>query len=146
MRGGFIDSLSKNLSMEERIAMYAPYRWFTRDAPIPLLLADCVCIFETNGARRFRSLDAGDGDETQRLYVPLSAETLLVGSRLPVAPEVDWHMLNKAAARCSYEFFISARELAAGSHLVSSLGLWSGILNGRELQAMLESVKQDLTS
>jgi hypothetical protein len=114
MKAGFIDSLSRNLTMPERVASYARYQWFTCSAPIPLILGDSACIFETNGARRFRPLDA-DNSEVQRIYLPISAETLLVGVRSAMKPVVDWSLVNKSIARCSYEYFISSRQLPAES-------------------------------
>lgn len=144
MKGGFIDSMSRNLAMEERVALYAPYTWFTCAAPIPLILSDSTCIFETTGARRFKAIDVEKIEETRRIYLPLCSETLLVGVRGSGRPTINWSMLNKASARCSYEFFISSREIPADSHLIKSQGVWSGVLDKKEFHHLLSDVMREI--
>ena len=143
-KGGFIDSMSRNLTMEERVAWYAAYTWFICAAPTPLILSDSTCIFETKGARRFKPLDVEKIEETQRIYLPLCSKTLLVGVRGSGRPDINWSLINKASARCSYEFFISSREIPAGSHLIKSLGVWSGLLDEKAFHHLLNDVTREL--
>lgn len=142
-RSGFIDSLSRNFAFKERSRLYSAFHWHVCHSSEALILGDSICIFETTGDRRFRPLDIGEG-ETVRIYVPLSARVVLVGSRGRSTPIVDFRLLCKAAARCSYEFFISSQFLSNHSHLVRGLGLWSGIVNQAEIDMFLKDFGTDL--
>jgi hypothetical protein len=104
-----------------------------------MLLGDTVCVFEANVERRFRPVDDDDG-ETCRVFLPVSANRVLIGTPYRARPKLDPSRLNKAVARCSYEFFLSSVELGLDSSLPSSLGKWSGILPEDELNAIAEEV------
>jgi len=135
-RGGFIDSLARNLPMTERAKTYSEFCWHVLQSPIPVILGDSVCVFETNAERRFRPIDV-EADQLLRAYLPLSSQAILVGTRRESEPHVDFRLLNKAAARCSREFFLSSCELPKDSHLVKGLGLWAGLLGDREFGDLL---------
>jgi len=141
---GFIDSMSRNLTLPGIVDAYARYHWFTCSAPTPLLLADSACIFENNGTRRFTAMDV-KREDTQRIYLPIASETLLVGVKAPISPTIDWGLLNKATARCSYEFFISSRQLPADSHFIKGQGLWSGLFDKKDHQELLSDLTQELS-
>lgn len=136
-RAGFIDSLSRNLPMPERTKAYSELCWHVRQSPSPIILGDSVCVFETNTERRFRPIDV-ETDQLLRVYLPLSSQAVLVGTRPRLQPNVDVRLLNKAVARCSNEFFLSSCELPKDSHLVKGLGLWAGLLGDREFGDLLK--------
>jgi hypothetical protein len=79
---------------------------------IPLILGDIGPVWQAEEANRFTvpllSLNEGRG----RLLLPISTDLLLVGSSPGVALEgvVDAAQLNRASARQSMEFFISAQN------------------------------------
>ncbi len=143
LRSGFIDSMSRNLDAQERVARYETLNWFLLRVATPVILGDAVCIFETRGDRRFKPLDV-DGDDVQRIYLPLSAERVLVGTPYTSCPRVDPRVLNKAIARCSQDFFVSSIALPEGSSLIEGIGKWSGLLNRDQIQELVEEVKQGL--
>lgn len=77
--------------------------------------------------------------------MPIAPCRLLIGAQEPKMTEVDVFAVNQAFARCSLEFFISARRLdSSEAHLIESIGFWSGIANDGELNAVWEQVKDDL--
>lgn len=143
IKDGHIKALSSNLEMTGRVEVYTPFNWFTVRSPLPLILGDSVCIFETSGPRRFRPIDL-DATELQRIYLPISSDAVLVGTRTSKKPVVDFARLNKAAARCSCEFFVSSRQLSMDSHLIRGLGLWAGVLNDSEVKDLLKDTKRTL--
>jgi len=71
------------------------------------LRGDTACVFETRGKRRFKPLD-DKGDDLLRVFLPLSADGVLVGTAAAACPELDVVSLNKAIVQCSDEFFVSA--------------------------------------
>ena len=53
---------------------------------------------------------------------------------------MDSARLNRAAVRCSYEYFVSSVELSQKSSLPASIGKWSGILSEVELQGISDNL------
>jgi hypothetical protein len=93
--------------------MYRELRWAVSSSPIiPLILGDIGPVWQAEEANRFAvpllSLNEGRG----RLLLPISTDLLLVGSSPDLALEgvVDAAQLNRASARQSMEFFISAQN------------------------------------
>jgi hypothetical protein len=141
MRLSFIEALSRGLDANPRIKAYRQLEWSVLSTAEALILGDSVCIFEVAGERPFKPWD----DETtpgKRIFMPLCPGRLLVGSRDSSVPEVDLAAINQAFARCSLEFFVSAKRLD-GSDLIESIGVWSGIANDTELNAVWEQIKAD---
>jgi hypothetical protein len=128
-------ALSNNLRAAERVALYKSFRWYSRTTTEPLILGDCVCLFETSGERRFRPIDLGIG-ELITIFLPLAAHVLLFGTRSLPAP-LRVPQINRAAARCSRSFFISSQPLPTDSHLIRAQGQWSGVVHEREVERVL---------
>ena len=138
VRNAHITALAADPALSKRAELYRAFNWHILMAEIPLILGDTVCVFEANGERRFKPLD--DGDETCRIFLPVSANRVLVGTPHRARPKVDLSRLNRAVARCSYEFFVSSVELGLDSSLPSSIGKWSGILAEDELRAICDKL------
>lgn len=141
MKGGYIDSMGRNLEAPDRILRYSTYSWFLLQANEPLLLGDSACVFETTGRRRFKPIDEF-GDDVRRIYLPVAHDRLLVGTRSSFPPLIDFRDLNKSIARCSYDFFVSSEAIPEASHLRKAIGLWAGVLNSREAQQMYRELKK----
>ena len=133
---------NRYLYAELRSASYAKHNWFVLRPASPVLLGDTVCLFETTGERRFKPLD-DEADSIHRIYLPLASDCLLIGTPFKSCPVVDVRLLNKAIARCSYEFFVSAQALPDQSPLVKKLGKWSGILGAEEVQSLMKELTRD---
>ena len=77
--------------------------------------------------------------------MPLAPDRLLIGTPEQAMPEVDLAAVNQAFARCSLEFFVSARRLnESEAQLTQEIGLWAGIATEGELNAVWEQIKNDL--
>jgi hypothetical protein len=107
----------------------------------PLILGDSVCVFEVDGERPFKPWD-DETTPTKRIFMPLSPNRLLIGSRGDTLPPVDAPVLNRAFSRCSLEFFVSSKRIN-GPDLAESVGVWSGIATNSELNAVWEQIKDD---
>jgi hypothetical protein len=142
MRLGFIDALSRGLEDNPRIKAYRQLEWSVLPTVESLILGDSVCIFEVEGERPFKPWD-DEKAPAKRIFMPLCSRRLLIGSRKPSGPEVDVTAINEAFARCSLEFFISSKRLD-GSGMIESIGVWSGMASGTELNAAWEQIKADL--
>ncbi len=142
MRAGHIQSMSRNLNAERRSACYAKHNWFVLRPTSPVILGDTVCLFETTGERRFKPLN-DEADTIHRIYLPLASDCFLTGTPFKSCPVIDVRLLNKAIARCSYEFFVSSHALPDQSALVKGLGKWSGILSEQEVQTLIDEVRRD---
>jgi hypothetical protein len=143
MKRAYLSSMAKNIEDPGRAECYAGLSWFVVTSSLPLILGDTVCVFETRGKRRFKPLDSAD-DDLVRVYFPLSSNQLLVGTSTRQVPEVDVGLVNKAAARCSFEYFVCSANLPPESMLSRGLGLWSGLLSRGEIEALLNEVEGDM--
>ncbi len=131
IRGAMNAAMLNNLRLPIRADSYRKLRWhvvFVKDC---VLLGDTVIVAETAGQRRFKPLD-DRGDHIHRIYLPIAADRLLVGSHGRECPKISERELNQVLARCSYEFFLSSIQLGAES--TEELGKWSGLLSERELK------------
>lgn len=132
-----------HISANPRTDNYARLNWFVLAAKTPLILGDSVCVFETRSQRRFKPLD--DKDESIRcIYLPVSTYVLAVGTPDRTPPDVNPHLVNKASARCSSDFFISSTELPLTSSLIRSAGQWSGLMSASELEDLAKSLEAEL--
>jgi hypothetical protein len=143
MRTSFIEALSRGLDDNPRVRAYRRFNWFVLPTDEQLILGDSVCVFETGGARSFKPLD-DEEPPSKRIFMPLAPARLLVGTYEAEAPHVDVIVVNEAFARCSLEFFVSARPLRdTETYLLEYLGTWSGIATDEELQFIWDEVKSE---
>jgi hypothetical protein len=143
MRVSFINALSRGLDNNPRVLAYRRFNWFVLPTADPLILGDCVCIFETDGERKFKPWD-DEASPGNRILMPLAPGRLLVGTHESEVPDLDIPVVNRAFARCSLEFFVSAMRLVGPeAQMVDSLGTWSGIASDSELNAVWEQIKDE---
>jgi hypothetical protein len=143
-RDAHLAALAKDPGANRRADVYAALHWFVVRTEKPLWLADSVCIFETRGHRRFKPMNDGD-DELVRVYLPFSKAQVLVGSGHGGCPSIDVGVLNKAAVRCSYEFFVSSFH-PGSEQIPTAIGAWSGIFSPRELERFIQQTKREWPS
>jgi hypothetical protein len=142
---GHNSSLSKSLFLYRRAEAYARFNWFIVTVPTKLILGDTLCVFETAGQRRFKPLDDKD-EKIRRIYLPVSSHRVVVGTPHSTLPDISAQIVNKASARCSYEFFVSAVSFPANSSLVRGIGQWSGLMSQRELAQLTRELESDVDS
>lgn len=71
IRKSFIDGMSKNFDLWERVEQYGRFCWQVVANDEPLLLGDTIVIFETSGKLRFKPFADGS-DDVRVIYLPLS--------------------------------------------------------------------------
>jgi hypothetical protein len=141
MRASFIDALSSGLEDNPRIRAYREFTWSVHPTTVPLILGDSVCVFEVGGERAFKPWD-DETTPTKRIFMPLSPDRLLIGSRDDMLPPVDVPALNRVISRCSLEFFVSSKPTDCPD-LPEFIGVWSGIATNSEFNAVWDQIKDD---
>jgi hypothetical protein len=143
VRAAYITAISKNFDSIGFTTFYENHNWFLLDVRSLLLLGDSGCIFETDGKRRFRILPDGT-DQIKRIYLPISSNRLLIGSATAYRPEVNLAEINKAVARCSFDFFVVNRQLESTEcHFSKNIGLWAGVIGKSELASIIEEILKE---
>jgi hypothetical protein len=141
IRKSFIDGMSRNFDLWERVEQYGRFCWYVVAADEPLILGDTIVIFETSGKLRFKPFADGS-DDVRVIYVPIASDRLLVGCLSRSTPGIEVESLNEAISRCSFEFFVSSRELPLASNLMPDLGRWSGLLNRKVISRIVRELER----
>ena len=97
-------SLEGTLSPEARIEKLKELEWRVVHGTEPLILPDCVAVAMGAKVEAFPLLLEEANDEADSVYVPLSSEQLLVGSKRSIETPNN---LNDMFAECSWDFFIA---------------------------------------
>ena len=139
VKQGHIKSLARNPVPEPRANDYARLRWYVRHTDRPLVLGDVGCIFETAGARRFKPLD-DKRDDVFGVFLPIASRWIVVGTRYSTTPQIDLKTINRAFARCSYEFFVCSEPAPDKAVLHTSIGMWAGILSDKEKRRVAREI------
>jgi hypothetical protein len=122
----------------DRQAAYRNLVWHVVTADQPLVLGDSIVVMEIEGQQPFKSLNDA-GEYLKSVYVPISATKVMVGTRHRSAPTIDALVLNRAVARCSYEFVVS-RDPAENERLSDEIGLWAGLLSADQIDRLVEGM------
>ena len=136
---GHIKTLAKSLIPEPRVEDYRRLNWFVFKSVEPLILGDVGCLFEVTGKKKFISL-SGKEDELKNIYLPISSDTLVVGTVSTTSPQVDFKTLNENVAKSSRDFFV-CRESSPEMHkLLGVLGTEAEILSEDEIEQLVREV------
>jgi hypothetical protein len=131
--------LAKEPLPEGRDQDYQLLRWFICGSENRLILGDTGCLFETAGAKRFKSLPEKD-DVIKNVFLPVSYNRMLIGTALSSVPQIDFNLINEATAKCSKEFFICSESSSVKTHLIPSIGTESEIVSKKELEQLLKEM------
>ena len=97
-------SLSEGLSPPKRVEMMTEFKWRVVHPTTALALPDCVAI-AVDADGDVNSLMLAEFENVRTIYMPLSSDRLLVGSRgEAVEPSPG---MNEAFAACSWDFFVA---------------------------------------
>jgi hypothetical protein len=143
IREGHIKALAKDPAPASRSQTYQGLRWFVRESSTPVILGDIACLFEINANRRFKPFN-DKGDPITNIFLPLSANKLLLGTAFSSAYHVDFGIINEAIAKCSYEYFVCSESSTENARLASMIGAWAGILTQEEIDGILSDIMTDL--
>lgn len=128
---------------DDEIERYNSLNWFVVNTGSQLLLGDVGCIFETVGDRRFRPLALKD-DEIINIFLPISTNQLVVGTKQDYPGNLDIEQINIASVKCSHENFISSETSESLIKVKSKIGEWFGVLSPSEIDSLLEELFTEL--
>jgi len=136
-RDGHIKALAKESVVIPRVEEYRKLKWRVSQTDTQLILADVGCVFEIKGSKRFKSLAGGD-DEIVAIYLPVSSDTLVVGTASTADNIVATTELNEHTAKISREYFIASSMSAENERLQSLLGCNAEIIAVDEIEEILD--------
>lgn len=136
---GHIKTLAKNLIPEPRVEDYRKLHWFVCKSDEPLILGDVGCLFEVAGKKKFISL-SGKEDDLKNIYLPISSDTLVVGTTSTTMPQVDIKAINEASAQISRDFFVYRESSPEMHKLLTILGAEAEIFGNDEIEQLVREV------
>ena len=136
---GHIKALAKGLVPQPRLEDYQKLNWFVCKSDELLILGDLGCLFEVAGKKRFISLNAKK-DDLKNIYLPISSDSLVVGTPSSAMPEVNVKFLNEISAKISREFFICRESSAEMQELLPTIGTEAEILSDDEIEQLLKEI------
>ncbi len=140
-----INRLKGKPVIENKIEDYSGLSWFVISVKTSLILSDAGCLFEVVGKRRFRLFD--DSKENLiNVFLPLSSQKLLVGSKYRILPNFGINLLNKVAACCSYDLFISSENSTDRLKLSNLIGSWATLLTDGEIEFYINRIFGEIES
>lgn len=128
-----INRLKDKPTIENKVEDYSELNWFAVSVKNSLILSDAGCIFEVIGKRRFKTFD--DSKENLiNVFLPLTCQKILIGSKYRILPGFDIKLINKASACCSYDLFISSENSTDKLKLSQLIGTWATLLTDEEIE------------
>lgn len=139
---GHVKALAKNLMPEPRVEVYQQLSWFVIKANKTLILGDVGCLFEVENNEKYFSLNNKD-DKLKSVYLPISSDTLIVGTTLSAPPVIDFRHLNEKFAKCSRDYFICRESTSEIGNLQAFLGVEAEIFSKEEILQIVKEVIEE---
>lgn len=136
---GHIKALAKGLVPEPRVEDYRKLNWFVCKSDEPLILGDVGCLFEVAGKKKFISL-SGKEDDLKNIYLPISSDTLMVGTASTAMPQIDFKVMNENAVKISREFFVCRESSPEMQKLLTILSAEAEIFSNDEIEQLVRDV------
>lgn len=143
LRTEHIKLMAKTLIPEPRVEEYRKLNWFVCKSKQPLIIGDIGCLFEVEDKKRFVSI-SGKDDNLQNIYLPISSDTLIVGTYSSEMPEVDFNFVNENFVKCSRDFFICSENSKEIENLLNELGKDAEVLGIEGVQLLLKEVIEEM--
>jgi len=89
--------------------------------------------------KRFKALNDKD-DEIVATYLPISSDTMVVGTSCSELPRIDFGEINKTFAKCSREFFVCGENSEGVEILLQSIGAEAEIISQEELRQLIKEI------
>lgn len=140
IKDGHLKSLEKSIAPEARIKFYEQMNWFILTSTSPLILGDFGCLAETNEERKLKVIPY-ELEGTESIFLPISKDKILIGTKSSKAPSINFDEINEATAKCSREFFISALFSAEFEKLQSAIGTYSDFDSNKEIKKIMDDIK-----
>lgn len=133
-------SLTEGLSPPKRVEMMSEFEWKVVHAATALVLPDCVAIAVDASGEPY-PLMLADFENVRTIYMPLSSDRLLVGSRgEPREPSVG---MNEAFAACSWDFFVARDRTSELEHCRTVLRTRVSQFLVRTIEEVIEEAKAE---
>ena len=97
-------NLADGLSPPKRVEVLCQFAWRVAHPMTAVVLPDCVAVAVHANGEAF-PLMLAEVEEVQTIYMPLSSDRLLVGTRGETVEPNDG--MNEAFAACSWDFFVA---------------------------------------
>lgn len=134
-----IKTLAKSLIPEPRVEDYQQLNWFVCKSDEPLIVGDVGCLFEVAGKKKFISL-SGKEDDLKSIYLPISSDTLVVGTASTTMPQIDSRAINENSAKISREFFVCLDSSPEFKKLLTVIGEEAEIFSNNEIEQLVREV------
>jgi Protein of unknown function (DUF4238) len=134
-KAGHIKALKKSIAPLEKIRWYQNLQFCvlpSLSTNIPL--GDSVLVFQVEGERQFKPFTQKD-DRIEAIYLPLSSNLVLVGTKMGVTPDIS--KLPMAIAQCSLEYFISDSQNVINDNFHNHIGEKAYFLSEDQLDDVL---------
>lgn len=120
-RGGHNKALASDLVPKKRMEELCAFDWSVVDTPErEVILPDCVAIgINSNGEHQ--PLIVADAEKISIVFMPITADRLLVGQRTK-ASIPDLANFNVIAASCSHTFFVSSSNSPELASVIERIG------------------------
>ena len=121
-----------------RAAQYADFKWGVRQAK-GLVLGDTMVFFWREEQQRYAST-LGNSAGLKGIYLPVAHDTVLIGKKRKIDPELNWRQIQEGSAMTTREGFI-CRELTANcNRLRQQIGIMRHELSREDWWAIAEMV------
>jgi Protein of unknown function (DUF4238) len=119
-KAGHIKALKKSIEPLEKIRWYQNLQFCVLPSPsMNIPLGDSVLVFQVEGERQFKPFTEKD-DRIEAIYLPLSSNLVLVGTKMGITPDIS--RLPMSIAQCSLEYFISDSQNVINDNLHNHIG------------------------
>lgn len=137
IKGAHISALSENLLPEQRKRRYSELQWYSCETAGDLILGDVGCFFEVAGDKRFISFDM-KGDAIFNIWLPISSNHILVGTKSKSAPPIETDLLNEAVAKLSRDYYMASQDKPEFRSLQPLLGTKCEMTSEEDLDKIIE--------
>jgi hypothetical protein len=144
IKAGHIKALKKSIAPLEKIRWYQNLQFCvfpSLSTNIPL--GDSVLVFQVEGERQFKPFTQKD-DRIEAIYLPLSSNLVLVGTKMGVTPDIS--KLPMAIAQCSLEYFISDSQNVINDNFHNHIGEKAYFLSEDQLDDVLTKAIDEIIS
>lgn len=121
-----------------RAAQYADFKWGVRQAK-GLVLGDTMVFFWREEQQRYAST-LGNSVGLKGIYLPVAHDTVLIGKKRKIDPELNWRQIQESSAMTTREGFICREFTANCNRLRQQIGIMRHELSREDWWAIAEMV------
>ena len=123
----------ENIVPNDMVKVYEKLNWYICKTKDKLILSDVGSVTETVTKRRFKSHEF-NYEKIVNVFLPVSSNTLVVGTRFSSLPNFNIKTINFALAKCAGDFFIFSENSPNKQSMSNKIGEWFGLLTQDEME------------